>query len=147
MRILNRGSSNPPKKPTNKINTEARAMMAGIDQIIVPILPLSKNVVTTDKPIKTTIEIEIQCLQASFNVSHSVSFSGGVKTLAPCILLLSSTWASVKPTQRFTFSILLFDYVFLNTILPPRQYEYHQKGYEQPHQYIYSSHPPIFLFP
>ncbi|CUP57083.1 Uncharacterised protein [Segatella copri] len=52
-------------------------------------------------PIDNTPAISKMIIRGSPNFSrncfHKGSFSGGVKILAPCLLRLSSTWASVKP--------------------------------------------------
>ena len=60
IRILNRGSPNPPKNPTISINKVASVIMAGIDHIMPPILPLSTPAAITDSTTITNIEMAIQ---------------------------------------------------------------------------------------
>ena len=97
MRILKRGSPKPPKNPTIRIKTVARAIIAGILQMIGPMPPTKTHATTTESPTKENMDMDIQCVHASLSVSQIVSFSGGVNTLTPYLCRLSSTWASVKP--------------------------------------------------
>ena len=60
IRILKRGSPKPPKNPTIRINKVARVIMAGIDQIMPPILPLNTPAAITDDTTITNIEMAIQ---------------------------------------------------------------------------------------
>ena len=60
IRILKRGALKPPKNPTIRINKVARVIMAGIDQIMPPILPLNTQAATTDDTTITNIEMAIQ---------------------------------------------------------------------------------------
>ena len=97
IRILNSGSSKPPKSPTINIRAVESAIIPGIDQMMLPILLHSDAATIPDSIKSANIENAIQCVHVSFRTSHIVSFSGGVSILTPYLLRLSSTWASVKP--------------------------------------------------
>ena len=91
MRILNSGSSKPPKNPTIRISTVARVIMAGMLQISVPILQARKPAEMAEIAISTNLDMAIQCVQDSLSLSQSVSFSGGVRILIPYLFRLSTT--------------------------------------------------------
>ena len=97
MSIRNSGSLKPPKNPTNIINNVASSMMAGMIHITCPMLVVSNAAATTAMPTNATMLKEIQWVQVLRSLSHSVSFSGGVRMFTPYFCLLASTSASVKP--------------------------------------------------